>query len=331
MKTVQSRVRRLLLVALASGMVLAALVACGGSAAVRSTESSGGAASSQPGSAGESRASGAAATAAPAQTAGASRAAQPASGNPAAPDAPQNINVPDVPKQIIKNGTLSLVVRDVDSVVTQVSGIALQHGGDVTQSSNTKTGDFRVANIVIQVDSGQFDRAMTALRQMDGVVERRVDKSDSKDVTEEFVDVKAQITTLEATERQLRALLDKATRTEEILTIQREITNVRGQIDRLQGRANYLERRAAMSTIALHLEPEAIAARTTPDGWRLADVVTRAWEASLRILQGLVTVVVSVVVFSWWVLPLLALGWLALRRYRRRAAPPPAPAAPAGD
>jgi hypothetical protein len=320
-----ARVWRVFLTVMVSGMVLAALAACGGSAPVRSEGPSGGAA--QPGG------SGAAATAAPALTGAAGGAARPAAGN-AAQDATQNINVPDIPRQVIKNGNLGLVVKDVDSAVAQAGGIALRHGGDVTQSSIGKRDDARVADLVLQVESGRFDAAMAELRQMDGVIERTTDKSDSKDVTEEYVDVKAQITNLEATERQLRALLDKATRIEDILAIQREITGVRGQIDRLQGRANYLERRSAMSTITLHLASAAGATPRTPDGWRFADVVARAWAASLTVLQGLVTALVSVAVFSWWLLPVLALGWLALRRYRRRVARrPAAPAstAPTGD
>lgn len=344
MKTVWLRVWHGLLMVLTGGLVTTLLVACGGSAASTAVSRTGG------GSSGESTAyqSGAGKTdtevssAGGAATGATSRAAAPVAGGNSgqAQTAPQNITVPDVPKQIIKNGNLSLTVKDVDGAVIQIRGIALQHGGDVTQSSSTKTGDFRVADIIIQVDSGRFEDAMAALRQLNGmVVDRKVDKTDSKDVTEEFVDVKAQITTLEATERQLRALLDRATRTEEILTIQREITNVRSQIDRLQGRANYLERRSAMSTITLHLEPESAPALTPNSGWRFSEVVARAWASSLRLLEGVATVVVSVAVFSWWILPLLFLGWQAWRLYRRRGAapaapaapPPPAPATPTGD
>ena len=118
--------------------------------------------------------------------------------------------------------------------------------------------------------------------------------------------------------------------------IQREITNVRGQIERLQGRANYLDRRAAMSTIAINLETPVVAGPSTPTGsdWRFTVVVGEAWAASLKALQVVATVVITVAVFFWWLLPLLALGVLAWRRYRRRSAarrsagsPPTAPPA----
>jgi hypothetical protein len=226
------------------------------------------------------------------------------------------------PRLLIKTGTLGLTVRDVDAAFGRAGAIARQYGGDVLQYTNSKNGERRVADVTLQVDSGQFEAAMAALRELPDVVERRTDKAEATDVTEEFVDVQAQITNLEATERQLRDIMAKATRTEDILNIQREITGVRSQIERLKGRANYLDRRAALSTIALHLETPVVAtAPTTPPelpGWRFTTVVANAWAASLHALQGIGTVVISVAVFCWWLLPLAALAFGGFRLLRRR-------------
>jgi len=239
-----------------------------------------------------------------------------------------------LPKRLlIKTGTLGLVVSDVDVTFGRISAIAQQYGGEVSQYTNSKSGERRLGTVTILVDSAQFEAAMTALREMSGIVERRADKAESTDVSEEFADVQAQITNLQATERQLRGIMEKATRTEDILNIQREITNVRGQIERLQGRANYLDRRAAMSTIAINLETPVVAGPSTPtgSGWRFTAVVGDAWSASLRALQAVATVVITIAVFFWWLLPLLALGLLAwrLRQRSRRggsaSAPPSAP------
>jgi len=234
--------------------------------------------------------------------------------------APAPINAQ--PRLLIKTGTLGLTVQDVDAAFGRAGAIARQYGGDVLQYTNSKNGDRRVADVMLQVDSGQFEAAMAALRELPDVVERRVDKAEATDVTEEFVDVQAQITNLEATERQLRDIMAKATRTEDILNIQREITSVRSQIERLQGRANYLDRRAALSTISLHLEtPVAVTVPPTPPeiaGWRFTTVVANAWAASLQLLQGLGTIVISIAVFCWWLLPLGALALIGFRLLRRR-------------
>ena len=79
----------------------------------------------------------------------------------------------------------------------------------------------------------------------------------ARDVTEEFVDVEAQLKNLKSAEDQYRAILNKAYTVEDILAVQRELTNIRGQIDSMQGRLNYLSRQIDMSTISVSLVSEA--------------------------------------------------------------------------
>jgi hypothetical protein len=238
-----------------------------------------------------------------------------------------NTTQPNAPRQIIKTGTLSLVLNDVDSGMSQVRAVAKQHDGDVLQENATKSGDHRVADMVIQVPSDRFDDVMVALRGLNGLVDRPVDRTSSQDVTEEYVDLQAQIKNLQATEGKLLELQGKATRMEDILSLQREITNIRGQIDRLQGRANYLDKRSAMSTINLHLQPEGAPARTGQPAWRFGEVLARAWARSLVVFQGMATVLINVAVFALWLLPLALVGWLAWRFLRRERTAPTAPTA----
>lgn len=239
------------------------------------------------------------------------------SGQPAA----ANLNVPDPARQIIKSGALTLVAQNIDAVTAQARSITLAHGGLVMQSNTTKQGDSVVADLTIQVPADQFEDTMAALRNMSGVTDRRVDKTTSQDVTEEYVDVKAQIDNLKVTERQLQTLMEKATRMEDVIAIQRELTNVRGQIDRLQGRANYLERRTAMSTITLHIEPPATAG--SRPGWRFTEAVSKAWARSVVVFQGFADALITLIAFSIWLLPVLALAWVIWRLATRRNGPPP--------
>ena len=67
--------------------------------------------------------------------------------------------------------------------------------------------------------------------------------SGSQDVTEEYVDLGANLRNLQASESAILKLMDKATQIQDVLALQRELTNVRGQIERIQGRKTYLERR----------------------------------------------------------------------------------------
>ena len=308
----------------------ALLTACGGSRAATATAYRPAAASAAPASA----ASRPAASAAPMPPA-------------ASPGAALNIPVAAQTPLLIKTGTLGLVVHDVDRIFDRLKVIARKHGGDVAHYTNNKAGEMRVADLTLVVESGRFEAAMQEIRDLkDEIIERKIDKAESQDVTEEYVDIESQVRNLQLTEQQLRAILEKATKTEDILAIQREITAVRGEIEKRQGRATYLERRAAMSTIAMHLEtpppppspsptPAPTPALTPEPVASLGDTASGAWSASLRLLHFAATAVVTVAVFFWWVLPVALVSWPLVRLLRRpRRTPPPLvvpPDATSGD
>src|SRR6266542_6639875 len=169
----QSRARVFLLVVLAIGFVAALALVAGAAlqpasksdgAGVTSGESSL-AAQGKPAVLPAATVAAGYAVGAPAPSAGsdaASRNARTAAGGAAQPAAAaqSNINVPDpnAQKQIIKTGMLSLVVKDedIDAGMAQVRSIAAQYKGDVLNANVTKSGDLRVADVVIQVPSDQF-------------------------------------------------------------------------------------------------------------------------------------------------------------------------------
>ena len=138
-------------------------------------------------------------------------------------------------------------------------------------------------------------------------------------MTEEYVDLGSNLRNLQASETAILKLMDKATQIQDVLQLQRELTNVRGQIERIQGRKTYLERRSDMATItlSLRLPPVEASARPFTGAWDPAGVAQRGWQASLALLRGFAEVLIVVVAFSWWLVPFVALGayvWLHRRR-----------------
>ena len=56
--------------------------------------------------------------------------------------------------------------------------------------------------------------------------------------------------------------------------------------------------------------------------WSPVEAAERAWAASLEMLTGAATVAVVVLVFSWWLVPVLAVvGFVTRRQWLRRDAP----------
>jgi Domain of unknown function (DUF4349) len=225
-------------------------------------------------------------------------------------------------RMVIRTAKLTIEVPDVEQALAAARQIAQQAGGFVS-ASNTRTErtgdqDQTVVDLTLQVRSDSADASLTALRALGKVTG---ESSDSQDVTEEYVDLDANLRNLRASETAILALMDKATRIEDVLQLQRELTNVRGQIERLQGRQRYLERRSDMATITLSLRPPGAGqARPTTTGFDPLAVVLRGWQASLNLLRGVAEVVLLGLAFSWWLVPLLAVpAYLWLRRRRPQA------------
>jgi hypothetical protein len=209
--------------------------------------------------------------------------------------------------------------------------LAVTEGGIVfSENTSQQQEDRPSAVIVLQIPSQNYERVITGIHQAAAKIVR--EESTAQDVTEEFVDVQSQITNLQRTEQGLQKLMDKATKIEDVLNLQRELTNVRGEIEKRQGRLNFLDKRSAFSTITVNVSLPPLVATPTPvpvptpapvaEKRTLDKAVGESWDASLNILGTSMTVVAQVLVFLWWLLPFVLGGliWWRLRRISIRKA-----------
>jgi hypothetical protein len=222
-------------------------------------------------------------------------------------------------RMVIRTAQLTVEVQDMESALTHARAIASQAGGFVS-ASNTHLQrdddqDRMVADLTLQVRSDSADSAMSDLRALGKVSS---ETSGSQDVTDEYVDLDSNLRNLQASETAILKLMDKATQISDVLSLQRELTNVRGQIERIQGRKTYLERRTDMATITLSLRlPPATPSTVTGVAWDPVATAARGWQASLAVLRGIANVVIVSAAFSWWLLPVAAVGayfWIHRRR-----------------
>lgn len=229
-------------------------------------------------------------------------------------------------RKIIQSTSIDIHVDDVGHDFQEIINIATANGGFVASSTFSNVDDGQVADLTIRVPSDRYQHVLIQIRGM-GEVQR--ESSDSNDVTEEFTDLQARITTLQATERRYLELLAEADGINEILLVQDRLDFVRGQIEQIQGRINLLENLTDLTTITVHLRPEAAAVVTpAPDGEGPLDAAANAWDSSLDVLQGIATGILVAGAFSWWLVPPLALLAIATRWWlgRRPAALPETPA-----
>ncbi len=154
-------------------------------------------------------------------------------------------------RMVVHTGNLQLVVSDVARALDEIINIANGNGGYVVSSQKWKEGERNIGTISLRVLAENYDKTIASLRAL--AVSVISESSSSQDVTQEYVDLDSRLKNLEATETQLLKIMESATATEDILSIQRELTNVRGEIEQIKGRMQYLERTSSTSLIEIRL------------------------------------------------------------------------------
>jgi len=205
----------------------------------------------------------------------------PASAPAPTPAAPPDDAAPALPisqdasRMVVYTTELMIVVRDLDTVATQVATIALGHGGYVAGVDTKQDGDVPTTVVRLKVAPGQYDGAMQALRGL--AVDVRGEKATTQDVTDQYDDVATQLASLEASHAQLLELQKRSGSLEEVLKVEQQADQVKLQIDRLKGRQAALERTSALASITVTASAAAV---VLPRDYAAALAALRKAEAS---------------------------------------------------
>jgi hypothetical protein len=207
--------------------------------------------------------------------------------------------------KIIKTAFLTLEVRDVTASVETLRNLALQKGGYVSSTNIQKNyNDQLTGTIIIRVPSAAFDDTLAGAKAI-GTVKSQ--STQGEDVTEQYVDVKAQITSYQNQLVQYNEIMKKAAKVQDIIEIQQQIDRVQTELDRLNGRLKYLDSRIDLSTITVNLqEPQPVG------GQGGHDFVVAINEG----IAGFFGVIDAIIVLVLSLLPLFLLGGAGYGVYR---------------
>ena len=204
-------------------------------------------------------------------------------------------------RKIIRNAELGLEAESPEETQKRISGIAESKNGFVVESQQTSS-DVRlttrdVVNMTIRVPAENFQSALDEIKQSAGRVISETVKG--QDVTEEFIDIDAQMKAKKALEAQFMEIMKRANTVEDALDVQRQLAEVRGEIERIEGRLRFLENQSAMSTIKVRVQtPAAISSNSTGFTYRLTESFGEGVDIALNFLLGLVTLVIGALPFA---------------------------------
>ena len=233
---------------------------------------------------------------------------------------PGSIPVPaalDPTRALILTASISMRAQDPWGAADRAQAVAASLGGDVMSLSQSGKGDDRNASLTLRVPADRFNDALRQLRSL-ADVEVLSSNVDSKDVTEQFVDLEARLRAKQAEEQRYLALLARAEKIEDILRIDQSLGAVRTQIEQLTGQVNSIKTRTTFSTISISITPAGILPPADPKVYDPTRTVERAIAALGVMLRVVADLAIWILVFGW--IPLLILGVaFATQRIRRAA------------
>lgn len=231
----------------------------------------------------------------------------------------------DVERMVIKNANLTMAVDDPAASMDRIARMAEEMGGFVVSANVYQmTLDSGVevprASITVRVPAEKLTDAIAQIKQetKQPVIRENIS---SQDITGEYTDLESRLRNLEAAEKQLQGILEKATRTQDVLDVFNQLTQVREQIEVIKGQMKYYAEAAALSSISVELMPNEAVQPLTIGRWQPVGVAKDALQALINTVRVLVNIGIWLVLFVAPVL-LIVLGppFLVVRFFLRRRA-----------
>lgn len=232
------------------------------------------------------------------------------------------ISLTVIERKIIRNAELNLEANSPEETQQKISAIAESKGGFVIEStqssSDVKATTRDTVTMTIRVPAAKFNETLDEIRKTANRV--IVETVKGQDVTEEFIDIEAQLKTKKALEEQFLEIMKRSNSVEDALNVQRELANVRGEIEKIEGRKRFLENQASLSTIKIRLQsPTAFSANSSGFFYQLKESIGNGFDAALSFILGLVTVVIALLPFFLFiVLPIYFVLRYFWRKRRKR-------------
>jgi Domain of unknown function (DUF4349) len=237
-------------------------------------------------------------------------------------NSPSNASSEITERQVIRTGSIEIIVSDPLQTAEQLRTLAVNFSGFVV-SSNVNGSDegTRFAQVSMRIPAEHFDEARAEVRKLAKTVEQ--DTIEAHDVTRESVNQEAALRNARAEEAQYLAILKRAAAVKDVLEVSSKLAEVRGRIDELEGDLQLLHHQIEMSLLTITIRGMAVA-QAFGLHWRPlyeAKVSLRGALAGMAdYADDMVALFVNLPVIAIWMLTIMALlkiGWLALRSTAR--------------
>ena len=236
-------------------------------------------------------------------------------------------------RKVIYNGQMHLEAADTRAAFERIIALVQGSGGFVAATNIGDTGepdDQPTISVTLRLPA---DKLTATLSEIRAVASRVVTESlQSQDVTDEFVDIEAQLRNLTALETELLALLAELRDNNnadpaKLLQVFDQIRATRGEIEQLEGRRQMLGNLVSLATLQIGISPLPAAAPIVSNdpAWEPAVQAKGALRDLVGALQGLANGLIRIGLYTLPILvlvlgPLGLISWFVLKRLKQRGA-----------
>ncbi|MEU7297006.1 DUF4349 domain-containing protein [Streptomyces exfoliatus] len=219
---------------------------------------------------------------------------------------------PKAPAQqqhVIRTASLTVEVGDVTKALATARRVAATAGGRVENETTERVDEHHVtSHLVLRVPQERYDSVLNDLAGAGKLLAR---KADAKDVTEQVVDVESRIATQRASVARVRALMQRAEKLADIVTLEGELSRRQADLEALLAQQSSLKDKTSLATITLQLtQKEKPLAEEKPEDGRpgFGDALSGGWNALVGAVAWIGVVlaalapwlVVALIVFVVW-------------------------------
>ncbi|MCP8616156.1 DUF4349 domain-containing protein [Salirhabdus salicampi] len=226
-------------------------------------------------------------------------------------------NVIHEERKVMYHGNVTMSVHNVEQSMKTITSYAKDYDGYITESSRMTTDQQLYANIRVKIPNNHLQ---SFLHELDGISKDIVRQQiRGQDVTEEYFDLSSRLKAKRTVEERLLTFMKEADKTEDLLSISRELAHVQEEIEQLEGRKRLLENQIDFAELFIELKESSTSLEVSQENLKTPQKIKNAFIQSINVIAKILSLFVIVVIgFSPILLCLATVIFLCWIGYKRK-------------
>jgi hypothetical protein len=215
-------------------------------------------------------------------------------------------------RKLIKNGTISLEVKDIKTEKIKVDSLIKKYKAYFEKETTNRYGNSTILTLKIRIPSQDFEKFIVGIEKGGNKITNK--EISTEDVTEEYIDLETRLLNKRKFMGRYQELLKSAKNIKEMLEIQEKIRILEEEIESATGRLKYISNQVIYSTLELRLEQENdfkyVPEKRDSTYEKLKQSIIGGWFVFVDFLY--------ILLYNWVFIIFISIGIFMFRKYRKK-------------